>query len=252
MKYGFYSDVGKLRKTNEDAFYVPDGNFDLPLFMVADGMGGHQAGDVASRVALSAMVDFFKSQPDDSYKLDMSRALRQAIRYSNLKVFMMANNASKLTGMGTTMAAVVFHNDRMYVAHIGDSRVYVHRDGKLLRITEDHSLVAELVKNGKLTEEEARNHPQRNIITRAIGTERDVLADIIEWPVKPGDIVLLCTDGLTGLVSDAEIFKHIDENKESPQTAAENLVKLANEMGGYDNITVVVINTINNTGEGKQ
>jgi serine/threonine protein phosphatase PrpC len=252
MKYGFSSEVGRVRKINEDAYYVPGRDQDLLLFMVADGMGGHQAGDIASKEALKAMVEFFNKQPDDSYKQNMPKALSDAISYTNDKVFNIANKTSEYAGMGTTMSVVVITGSKMYTAHIGDSRVYIYREAKLLRLTEDHSIVAELIKNGELTEEQAKTHPQRNIITRAVGTDYNVSADIAEWDLYPGDVILLCTDGLTGLVSDEEILKYVSNYMESPQTVSEKLAQLANERGGYDNITVVVVNTSDDTGEGNR
>lgn len=238
MKAFAMTDVGRVRELNQDYLFTsetPVGT--LPnLFVVADGMGGHKAGDVAARFAVETLVHCVESQTEESNPL---RVLQSAIETANEQLYDKAQNNEALTGMGTTMVAAVVKDDMLYVANIGDSRLYVV-DKKIVQITRDHSLVEEMVRRGEIKREEARNHPNKNIITRAMGTSPKIVADCFEEPLK-GQKILMCSDGLTNMLTDEDI-RIIMEQSEKPEETVERLVTVANENGGLDNITVVLVN----------
>jgi serine/threonine protein phosphatase PrpC len=201
-----------------------------PLFAVADGMGGHQGGEVASKLALELL----------RRAADGGSDLAEVVREANRAVFSKASEDPGLTGMGTTLTAVVLQGDRLRLAHVGDSRMYRVRDGSMERITRDHTVVENLVEKGQLTPREAHIHPQRSILTRALGVEEDVQVDEAEVDIEPGDRLLLCSDGLTGMVDEDDILAILTRN-DDPQAASDALVDAANEAGGQDNITAVVL-----------
>ncbi len=243
MRTGAYTDLGKTRPINEDNFYVSEyvSRPGVIYAMVADGMGGHNAGETASEVAVSEVSGFInqyysKDLPPEQIK-DM---LIAAINNANKTVYEGAQKNEALSGMGTTITVCFYCAGRVTVAHVGDSRAYVLRDDVMHKITQDHSLVAELLANGQITPEQARNHPQKNVITRAVGTEPDIEIDIYEFEVQPKDIILLCTDGLSNMLSDNRMKEIIGEAKKMEE-AAEKLVDAANDEGGYDNITAVLL-----------
>ena len=221
---GARTDVGRVREGNEDSYMVRE-----PLFAVADGMGGHQGGEVASKLAL----DTLRETTDGT-------ALAQAVQDANRAVFEQAGRDPALAGMGTTLTAFLADGDTLRLAHVGDSRAYLLRDGVLQRITTDHTVVEGLVEKGELTAQEATIHPQRSILTRAIGVDGEVQVDQASIQPRPGDRLLLCSDGLTGMVDEADIQRILEEYAD-PQAAAEALVDAANEAGGQDNITAVVV-----------
>lgn len=221
------SDVGRVRKANEDSYYVRS-----PLFVVADGMGGANAGEVASKIA----VDSFKDPLDDSVAPEPRMA--GVVRTANHQIHQKSNSSDEFKGMGTTITALLLGDDELTIAHVGDSRAYRLRDGELERLTRDHSLVGEMVRRGAITEAEAEVHPQRSILTRALGPEDEVEIDTLSHGVKGGDIYLICSDGLTGMVDEATIAKEMGSGK-AMQEIAETLIRKANENGGVDNITVV-------------
>ena len=240
LTVGQSTSAGQVRPTNEDAVLCE--RADAPevarrgLFCaVADGMGGHAAGDVASAMAVQSARDAFYASPTDA----VDRALRQAIAAANAAVHQAGAGARGRDHMGSTLTAAVILGDQMVVGHVGDSRCYVVRDGAIRQLTRDHSWVAEAVEAGDLTAAEARVHPRRNIITRALGLGPDVDADLYVAPLAVGTIVVLTSDGLHGLVSDEEIGRYA--SRYSPQQASDELVALANARGGLDNITAVVI-----------
>jgi protein phosphatase len=225
------TDTGRARSANEDSYWVHS-----PLFVLADGMGGAQAGEVASQTAVSV----FSAQgglPDGpgTYEERLAALVAQA----NGQVYSQAQSDDQFTGMGTTLTVAYVGEDDLAIAHVGDSRFYVLRDGELEQLTDDHSLVGELVRRGQISAEEAEDHPQRSIITRALGIEGEVTVDHFSWPVRDGDIFLLCSDGLTGMVSDARVAEILAEAP-SLAVAAQQLVAAANEAGGRDNITVIL------------
>jgi serine/threonine protein phosphatase PrpC len=221
------TDTGRQRNANEDAFYAR-----APVFAVADGMGGAQAGEVASRVAAEAFES--PREHDDAPERYLSRVVTEA----NERIHELAQSDASRSGMGTTLTAALIRDDEVSLAHVGDSRAYVLRDGELKRLTSDHSLVEELRRQGRLTEAQAEEHPQRSIITRALGPEPDVEVDTLTVPARPGDVFVLCSDGLTTMVPEARIARILERSK-SLESAVSRLVREANEGGGRDNITVV-------------
>jgi PPM family protein phosphatase len=225
----FYdSDLGRQRQGNEDNLFVR-----APLFVVADGMGGAQAGEVASELAVK---QFEGGLPDG---VSPGAALADLIRRANAEIHRQSADDPDLAGMGTTVTAAYLDGENVVVAHVGDSRAYLLRDGDLIRLTRDHSLVGELVARGKLTEEQAETHPQRSVITRALGTEPDVDVDTFTVEAQPDDLYLLCSDGLTDMISADEIFAVLD-GSDDLEVAARALIEAANAGGGEDNITVVL------------
>jgi protein phosphatase len=221
------SDTGRRRRRNEDAFVVQP-----PLFAVADGMGGAQAGEIASRLAAEAL----RESPGDEAGEERVAAL---IREANRRVYVRSQEDSAATGMGTTMTVAVLEDGLVRIGHVGDSRAYLIRNGLLEQLTEDHSLVAELMRDGKLSPEEAETHPQRSVITRVLGTEPDVDVDTFSVAARPGDLFLLCSDGLTTMVGDEMILRIVQRERRDLTKAARALVSAANGAGGEDNITVV-------------
>ncbi|MDX6379537.1 MAG: family protein phosphatase [Rubrobacteraceae bacterium] len=228
------TDPGKVRQNNEDSFLVGEGR-DETLFVVADGIGGFEAGEVASSIA----VDVLKN-------VGPSESLEDAIREANRRILAAARGDEKLAGMGTTVVAMRFGGTEeepvTQISHVGDSRAYLLRDGELQPITEDHSLVAELVRSGDLTRAQASEHPQKNLITRALGAEDEVEVDTAVLPVEPGDRLVLCSDGLTDMVPESKMLHLLTSSPEDPEKATRALVVAALEAGGVDNVTVVVVN----------
>jgi serine/threonine protein phosphatase PrpC len=227
------TDPGKVRKNNEDSLLVGEGR-DETLFVVADGIGGFEAGEVASSIA----VDVLKSvEPSDS--------LEDAIREANRRILAAARGDARFQGMGTTVVAMRFggtgEEPIAQISHVGDSRAYLLRGDELKPVTEDHSLVAELVRSGDLTRDEASEHPQKNLITRALGAEEEVDVDTVVLPIEPGDRLLLCSDGLSDMVPETRMLMILTSNPENPERAVRALVSAALEAGGADNVTVVVV-----------
>lgn len=242
------SDVGRKREHNEDSFVVvPEDH----LYVVADGMGGHAAGEVASRIAVNAIADFIASTRKDAeitwpYEYDTtlsvaSNRLKTAIRLANQKIIDTIAQRRELEGMGTTLVSILLSEGVACVGHVGDSRAYLARDGQLAQLTGDHSWVNEQVKLGFLTKDDALRHPFRNVVTRALGSKEDVLVDLIEKPLQPGDTLLLCSDGLNTMVDDPSILESCVQSAGDPESAAKNLIEKANEHGGEDNVTVVIL-----------
>ncbi|MDE6853069.1 MAG: Stp1/IreP family PP2C-type Ser/Thr phosphatase [Lachnospiraceae bacterium] len=231
------TDVGSKRAVNQDYMYCSEnsvGSF-RNLFIVADGMGGHKAGDYASKLCVEQMVESIEKS---EHKTPVS-LFEEAVDAANGAVYSESQEHEEYEGMGTTLVACTMQEDTLYVANIGDSRLYLLRDDDIIQITEDHSLVEEMVKQGNITESEARVHPQKNIITRAVGIDQSVQADFFEVEIYQNDIVMLCSDGLSNMVEDEDI-EYIVKHSKSLQDAGETLVARANENGGSDNITVVL------------
>jgi len=223
------TDTGRQRHANEDSYFAR-----APLFAVADGMGGAQAGEVASRIAARA----FERRAQVSAEEPAEGQLEQIAQAANREIHQLAQEDSSRAGMGTTLTAAMLRGDEVSFGHVGDSRAYVLRAGQLKRLTKDHSLVEELRRQGRLTEEQAEEHPQRSIITRALGPEPSVNVDTMTFPAKDGDVFLLCSDGLTTMVSDDDIRRILVESR-SLRSAVRELVDAANRGGGRDNITAV-------------
>ena len=222
------SHPGRRRRHNEDSYVL-----EPPLFAVADGMGGAKAGEIASSLAAAAVQE---SAGDGATGEARVAAL---IEEANRRVFRRANEDRAVSGMGTTMTVALVEDERVAIGHVGDSRAYLIREGRLEQLTDDHSLVAELVRSGKLTPEEAEAHPQRSVITRALGTESEVDVDTFSVHATPGDLFLLCSDGLTVMVDDDTILEAVEQHRSNLREAAKALVNAANKGGGEDNITVV-------------
>jgi PPM family protein phosphatase len=228
-EYHAFTDTGQQRRHNEDAYYAR-----APVFAVADGMGGAQAGEVASHAAVEAVA---AGLPEDGTPEDRLAAV---VRRANEAIFRMSREDDSRAGMGTTLTAVHVGERDIAIAHVGDSRAYRLRDGELSRLTEDHSLVEEMRRRGQLTAEEADEHPQRSIITRALGPEPDVLVDTTSWAARDGDVLLLCSDGLTSMIPEARVGEILREATGLEQ-AGRALIAAANRAGGRDNITVVLL-----------
>ena len=227
------SDTGRRRRRNEDAFVC-----EPPLFALADGVGGAQAGEIASRLATVAVREGAGS--DESPEARVTAAIQEA----NRRIYRRSSEDEATSGMSTTMTVALVHDGEVTIGHVGDSRAYLVRDNRLEQVTEDHSLVAELVRSGKLTPEEADTHPQRSVITRSVGSEPDVDVDVFSVPAEPGDLFLLCSDGLTDMVDDDTILTIVTRNRRDLDVAARALVNAANRGGGEDNITVVVFELV--------
>jgi serine/threonine protein phosphatase PrpC len=223
------TDAGRKRRRNEDAFVL-----DPPLFAVADGMGGAQAGEVASRLAAAAFREFHEADG-----LDPEERVAAIVQEANRRIYERARSDAQVSGMGTTITAALLSDASVALGHVGDSRGYRLRQGVLEQLTEDHSLVADLVRSGRLTPEEADTHPQRSVITRALGTDPEVDVDTFTVEAEPGDMFLLCSDGLTTMVAEDEIVETIARSG-TLEEATKALVKAANRAGGEDNITVVL------------
>ena len=236
MKSYAMTDVGRVRHVNQDYIFASDepiGN--LPnLYIVADGMGGHNAGDYASRCAVATVIDTVRGERE----FNPIRILNAAIERANQEVYQRAREDEKLEGMGTTMVAVTIVGKYAYVANVGDSRLYVI-GSQLLQITRDHSLVGEMVRMGELTEEEGRLHPDKNIITRALGINPEVKVDFFDVKLEENNSIMMCSDGLSNMIEDEEIFAIIKGARDIVE-AGQNLINRANENGGNDNISVVL------------
>jgi PPM family protein phosphatase len=226
--YAVASDTGRRRRRNEDNYVVAP-----PLFAVADGMGGAQAGEVASKLAASAL------EAGDSTELSGLERIDALIQEANRRIFDRASNDPSASGMGTTMTVALVEGMTVAIGHVGDSRAYLVRGDSMEQLTEDHSLVNELLKSGKLSEEEAQIHPQRSVITRAVGTDSDVDIDAFTIEAEEGDVFLICSDGLTDMVEDVDILDVVDRNRDDLEKAVKGLVQTANKEGGEDNITAV-------------
>mgnify|MGYP000129397609 CR=1 FL=1 len=235
------TDKGRIRSNNEDALYVPPHTEKLPqLYIVADGMGGHQGGEVASRIAVETIASYINENFCEHYDRDkIIEILNNALNAANQKIFKFSLENSELYGMGTTATVALFKGNKLYIGHVGDSRAYRIREGSIIQLTKDHSLVWELMEQGKLSLEETKTHPMKNVITRALGTEEFVKADILELEFDEKDIFLLCSDGLTNMLDDKTIMEIVLSNP--PSIATQKLIQQANLKGGTDNITVGII-----------
>ena len=248
IAYQAISDVGRKRKGNEDSLFL---NPEQKLFVVADGMGGHAAGEVASKVAVDAINEFvcltsgdeeitWPFGLDESISYDGNR-LKTAIRHANRKVLEATREKTEYEGMATTVAAVLVDGDVANLGHVGDSRIYLFSDGVFTQLTSDHSWVNEQIQSGVISPDQARSHPLRNVVTRALGGKADLAVDMQTRRMKAGDVLLLCSDGLTAMVSDEDIARVLGEAKGDVEKAAKDLVAEANAHGGEDNITVVLL-----------
>ena len=253
-KVSMLTDTGLVRGHNEDSVFVFDSS-QLPepspvsygVYIVADGMGGHQAGEVASQKAIQILKSTLLDNPDYILSADINDQIRQAFEKANSEIYHASQNSPLLSGMGTTTTLGFRKSDRLYIGHVGDSRAYLIRNGEIIRITRDHSLVESLILSGAITEEESRVHPDRNVITRALGTSKNIIVDSYkEYTgedsilLNINDRVVFCTDGLTNEIHEKEILEIIQQVPDV-STACQKLVEVANNRGGNDNITVIVV-----------
>jgi protein phosphatase len=229
------SDVGRRRRANEDCYAIAA---EQGFFLVADGMGGHTAGQLASSLAAEAAVKALQTL--DGSEATLTEKLRCSVAAANREIHVTAQARPELSGMGTTLVSLLAVNGRVALAHVGDSRAYLIRGGRIRQLTDDHSIVGELVRRCEITENAAREHPHRHVLTRALGVRGDVAPDLAELSSHPGDVFILCSDGLTGLVRDEEIAQAVGSNSDLDAVCA-SLVDLANDRGGEDNITVVIV-----------
>jgi len=238
LKYGVKTDRGLRRELNEDNCNVLVGYSDVPAcFVIADGMGGHKSGEVASKQAVDSVCSRLLNA---NWEIeDISVLLKDIIASVNDELYKFSLLDESTQGMGTTLIISVLKNSKLFIGHVGDSRVYLIRDNSIQKITWDHSYIEELVKNGSITKDEAVNHPKKNVITRAVGYELDLQVDTYEIDVLENDKVLLCTDGLTNMLADDEILEIVSKT-EDPQVTCDTLIENANNKGGDDNITVIV------------
>jgi len=252
IEYSAKTDLGRKRNLNEDNYSILANQ---NLFVVADGMGGHAAGEVASKIAVETMKEFITVANQDEeitwpfdINLDLpeeANQLETAIKLANNRIYQTALEQQKLEGMGTTIVSLFYNNGIAYIGHVGDSRAYLIREHKIKPLTFDHSWVNVQVMLGEISKDEARNHPMKNIITRALGTKENVEVDLQTETIRHGDIIILCSDGLSGLMDDEMMKEVILENENNLDQASERLVQLANENGGDDNITLILVKFLN-------
>lgn len=250
IKYAGGTHVGMKRGHNEDSFFLMA---DQNLYLVADGMGGHNSGEVASQLAVETVANFFRDTNSDeelTWPFKEDRALKYeenrlstSIKLANLRIFEMASSDEKHRGMGTTLVTMFFGKDGAYFGHVGDSRGYCIRNGVATQVTEDHSLLNDYLKIHKLTQQEIDNFPHKNVIVRALGMKQTVQVDVKRLEPKPGDIFLLCSDGLSGMVPDQLIGEIVGAANGDLEKAVQDLIAAANKNGGTDNVTVVLVET---------
>jgi protein phosphatase len=234
------TDVGRRRESNEDDFLLEPGR---GVYAVADGMGGHAAGEIASRLAIETLQEVLQRNDTPSKPMsaeDAAEWLRGAVVEANRRICDSIRLHEERRGMGTTVVALVHSGDDAVIGHVGDSRMYLLRGGELLRMTSDHSWVNEQVKLGLMNDDTAQRHPMRNIVTRALGSRPDVLVDLTSLQIRPGDVFLLCSDGLNTMLADDQIHTVMLAHRNDPEGACRTLVEEANRRGGDDNVTVVV------------
>jgi len=240
MNIGFFgkSDVGRIRRGNEDYFSDDKINNDEYIFVVADGMGGHKAGEVASKLGTVSFINNYKKQREKNNPIPQS--MDASIKKANKAILKKALSDPEKRGMGTTFSAIVIANMEAHIVHVGDSRIYLIRNNKIKRLTKDHTFVEKMVEEGRISENEAKDHPQKNILYMSLGARESFLPDIIkDLEIKEGDIFFMCSDGLNSMVSDAMVKEYVLSY--SAQEAVEKLINLANDNGGTDNITVQII-----------
>ena len=237
------SDVGKVREINEDSFYISDSLDEVQLYMLADGMGGYKGGEIASRLAIQSAKNYIENnfKQIEKDKDSIIQLVGSSVEYANMIVYEKSKENKELEGMGTTLDVCLIYNNRVFIGHVGDSRVYRIRKEFMRKLTQDHSYVQKLVKDGTITKEEAVHHPQKNMLMKALGCNAFVEPDVMVKGFLKDDILIMNSDGLTNLVSQDDMFR---EAKKDIEQAPKELVKLANEKGGYDNITVIVIKNI--------
>jgi protein serine/threonine phosphatase len=237
------SDQGKVREINQDYFYISNSLDEVQLYILADGMGGYNGGEIASKLAVQTAKNYIQNNFKDIEKDKDSiiQLLGSSMEYANMVVYEKSKETPELQGMGTTLEICLIYNNKVYIGHVGDSRIYRIRKQFIRKLTQDHSYVQKLVKEGTITKEQAAHHPQKNMLMKALGCNAFVEPDVMVKGFLKDDILIICSDGLTNLVDQETIYEMASKNIEQ---ATKDLVKLANDRGGYDNITVVIIKNI--------
>ena len=248
LSYAGQTHVGMRRTHNEDTFFLMQ---EENLYIVADGMGGHSSGEVASQLAVETVANFFRATANDDevtwpFKMEKERGYEEnrlltGVKLANLRIYEAAQRDQRYRGMGTTIVGALFTEDGLFMGHVGDSRGYIIRDGEIQQITEDHSLLNDYIKAKKLTQEEIDNFPHKNVIVRALGMKDSVQVDILRYEVKTGDLYVLCSDGLSGMINDETIRDLTLENGADLNQVCAKLIDAANQAGGTDNVTVAVV-----------
>ena len=237
------SDKGKIREINEDYFYISTSLDEVQLYILADGMGGYNGGEIASKLAVQTAKNYIENnfKEIEKDKDSIIQLLGSSMEYANMVVYEKAKENPELQGMGTTLEICLIYNNKAYIGHVGDSRIYRIRKQFIRKLTQDHSYVQKLVKEGTITNEQAAHHPQKNMLMKALGCNAFVEPDVMVKGFLKDDILIICSDGLTNLVDQETIYEMASKNMEQ---ATKDLVNLANDRGGYDNITVIVIKNI--------
>lgn len=234
------TDVGRVREMNQDSYYISAPEDECKLFIVADGMGGYKGGEIASKLAVESAKNYINNNINSikKEKEQILELIRSAMEYANMVVYEKSKEDDELSNMGTTMDICYINSNKVYIGHVGDSSVFRIRKEFMRKLTVDHSYVEQLVREGNITREEANNHPKKNMLTKALGCTAFVEPDVMVKGFLKDDILLMCTDGLTNMIKENEIYNIIKDN---PRFAHTNLIEKANELGGYDNITAVII-----------
>ena len=235
------TDIGKVREINQDYYYTSEEGVIPKLYILADGMGGYKGGEIASRLAVESAKRYIENNFSNNFseKEEILKLIGNAVEYANMVVYEKSKEIKELEGMGTTLEICLIYNNKAYIGHVGDSRIYRIRKDVIRKLTKDHSYVQQLVEDKKITREEAKTHPKKNMLTKALGCTPYVEPDIRARNFEKGDVFIMCSDGLTNMVEEKRIQELVKENI---NTAADNLIKEANEAGGFDNITVIIIN----------
>lgn len=240
LSVGGNTHMGMKRKSNQDVIYISKDS-SMPIYIVADGMGGHKAGELASNMAIDIIV---KRITEDKHKLSSENAIlkwiKKTIEEANTKIYLESIKNKDFKGMGTTITLGYIYEDKIYIGHVGDSRAYIIKNDEIKQITEDHSYVNQLLKLGSITKEEAKKHPKKNMITRAVGSSSIIEIDLIVREYKENEILILCSDGLFNMLDDLEILK-VFKSKDNIQEACDKVIRMANDNGGFDNITIIAI-----------
>lgn len=243
MKCFAKTDLGKARELNEDSYYIPSDENELRIYMLADGMGGYNGGEIASKLAIESarkyLTNNFNTITHD--RINIEELIRSSMEYANMVVFEKSKEIPELEGMGTTLELVLSYGNKIYIGHVGDSRIYRVRKQFIRKLTQDHSYVQKLVKEGTITKEQAEHHPQKNMLMKALGCNAFVEPDVMVKGFLKDDILIMCSDGLSNMVDQQTIYEMASKNIEQ---ATKDLVQLAKDRGGYDNITVVIIKNI--------
>lgn len=243
MKFFGQTDIGMQRKENQDRIYVPEKDEDLKLYIVADGMGGANAGGVASKMAIeyvrNSIKDGYEDAKDDREKVES--LIRKSIIDANRYVYKKSKENPEYAGMGTTLSVALIIKNKVYIGHVGDSRVYRIRKEFIRQLTKDHSYVQALVQNGTITKAEAANHPQKNVLLKVLGCEPEVEPDVLVKGFLREDVLLMCSDGLTNMISVPDIFEEIKDGKNDLKKTCNNLISQSKKNGGYDNISVILV-----------